>query len=341
MKRYLLSLLVLPDLHNGWIPTATLSAVRTVRRDGIDWIVTSCPPYSVHLIGLAVKSLTGTRWVADFRDPWMTADPKALGPMSALSIRIESWLERKVVEKSDLVVFNTDRLRNAYVRRYAHLPEGKFVYIPNGIAEWGSPTAGEPEAKYDVFTLSYTGSLYVGRSPEPIFQSVASLIQSGKLKPDGIRIMLVGDCRQLEGVPMSSVVDKYGLGSVVEVRDAVPQAEAAEIVRRSHLALLFAPNLAFQIPAKIYDYFSAGTRILAITDEGATADLVRQTGTGATFSTDDVAEIAKFIHDEMTAPRSTDGKPSATLLRFDAGKLTEELVGHLDRIGSGGVLERR
>ena len=332
LKRYLLSLLVLPDVHNGWIPSATLRALREVRRHRIEWIVTSCPPYSVHVIGLVVKSLTGRRWAADFRDPWMTGHPKAMGPISALSRRIESWLERKVVEKADLVVFNTDRLRDAYRRRYAHVPGSKFVYIPNGIAEWHSTADGDPVEKYDVFTLSYTGSLYVGRSPEPIFQAVTHLIQSGRLNPEDIRIKLVGQCRMLEGVPMSSVIERYGLDSVVEVRDSVPQAEAAEIVRRSHLALLFAPRLAFQIPAKVYDYFSVGTRILAITDEGATADLVRQTDTGATFATNDVGEIGEFIAKEMSAPRPADGKPSAELLRFDARTLTEELVGRLEGV---------
>jgi glycosyltransferase involved in cell wall biosynthesis len=250
--------------------------------------------------------------------------------MSALSIRIESWLERKVVEKADLVVFNTDRLRDAYRSRYAHVPGRNFVYIPNGIAEWHSMADGDPVEKYDVFTLSYTGALYVGRSPEPVFQAVTQLIQSGRLRPEDIRIKLVGQCRWVEGVPMSSVIEKYGLESVVEVRDSVPQAEAAEIIRRSHLALLFAPRLTFQIPAKVYDYFSAGTRILAIADEGATADLVRQTDTGATFATKEVDEIGEFIAKEMTAPRSVDGRPSPELLRFDARRLTEELVGHLE-----------
>jgi glycosyltransferase involved in cell wall biosynthesis len=334
MKRYLLSFLVLPDFQNGWIPTATITAFRKVRQHRIDWIVTSCPPYSVHLIGLAVKSLTGRRWVADFRDPWMTADPKALVPMSALSIRIESWLERKVVEKSDLVVFNVDRLRDAYRRRYAHVPERKFIYIPNGISVWGgSSVCCNPVDRYRVFTLSYTGALYVGRSPEPIFQAVSQLIQSGRVKSEEIRIKLVGECRTIEGAPISLVVGKYGLESMVEVSDAVPHAEAVEIIRRSHLALLFAPKLAFQIPAKVYDYFSAGTRILAIADDGATADLIRQTGTGAAFPTEDIGGIASFIFEELTALRPTNGKHSAALLRFDARRLTEELVGHLDRIG--------
>jgi glycosyltransferase involved in cell wall biosynthesis len=330
MRRYLLSLLVLPDYQNGWIAPATLTAVLKIRGLRIDWILTSCPPYSAHLIGLAAKSLTGTRWVADFRDPWMTADPKAYGAMSALSIRIESWLERKVVEKADLVVFNVERLRDAYRRRYAHVLAEKLVHIPNGIAEADAAACLSPGDKYPTFTLSYTGALYVGRSPEPIFRAVALLIRSGKLRSEQIRIKLVGQCRSIDGVPTSSVVARYGLESVVELRDPVPHAEAAEIIRRSHLALLFAPKLAFQIPAKVYDYFSAGTRILAIADEGATADLVQQTGTGSVFRTEDIDGIAAFIHDELAAPKPAGTEHAAALRRFDARRITKDLVTHLN-----------
>jgi len=334
MKRYLLSFLILPDFQNGWIVPATITALAKIRRLRVDWIITSCPPYSAHLVGLAVKTLTGRRWVADFRDPWMTADPKAHVPMCALSISTESWLERKVVETADLVVFNVERLRDAYRRRYAHVPGEKFIHIPNGIAEADVAAALNPADKYGTFTLSYTGALYVGRSPEPIFRAVALLIRSGKVAAEQIRIKLVGQCRHIDGVPTSSLVGKYGLESVVELRDAVPHAEAAEIIRRSHVALLFAPRLAFQIPAKVYDYFSAGTRILAIADEGATADLVQQTGTGSVFRTEDIEGIAAFIYEELAAPKPAGKEHMVALRRFDAKRITKELVSHLERLSS-------
>jgi len=330
MRRYLFSFLLLPDFERGWICPAILAAIRVVRRHRIGWIVTSCPPYSVHLIGLAVKLLAGTRWVADFRDPWMTTGSKRLYPTCALSIRIESWLERKVMEKADLVVFNVERLRNAYRARYVDVAADKFVFIPNGIRARATGTI----PKYDTFTLSYTGALYVGRSPEPVFQALSRLIQKGTVAPQGVRIKLVGQCRTINGTPTSAVIRKYGLESVVDVQDSVPRNEALEIVRRSHLALLFAPNLPFQIPAKVYDYLGAGTRILAIAEDGGTADLVRDTDAGRTFSAEDVEGITAFIHDEMISRRSMNGSHAASLLRFDLRNITEELVGHLDRIAA-------
>jgi glycosyltransferase involved in cell wall biosynthesis len=330
LKRYIQSFVVFPDYERGWIIPAVLVAIRRLRRHRIEWIMTSCPPYSVHLIGLAVKIITGTKWIADFRDPWIAAVSKRSYATCAVSVRLASWLERKVIEKADLVLFNVERLRNAYREFYVHVPGAKFVFIPNGIDPRALETLA-PVTKYETFTLSYTGSLYVRRSPEPVFRAISELIREGKTTPEAVRIKLVGHCRTVEGVPTASLIRKYGLESSVEVRDPLPYTEALEIVRRSQVALLFAPDLPFQIPAKVYDYLGAGARILAIAGDGGTSDLLYSTGAGQAFAADDVAGIKGFIYQEMTGQRTTNRSQAAALARFDVRRLTEELASHLDR----------
>lgn len=328
LRRYLFSVLALPDFQNGWIPTAVAAALYKIRKHRIDWIATSCPPYSAHLIGLAVKRLTGRRWVADFRDPWMTADPKQ-NYTSALTIGIESWLEKKVIENADLLLFNVERLKNAYRERYAHVPAEKFVYIPNGI----TPRALEKTAvlsKYKTFTLSYTGSLYVGRSPEPVFEAISRLIREGKTTTGDVKIKLAGHCRAVDGVPIAELINKYGLASSVEVCDLLPYGESLKIIRRSHIALLLAPRLPFQIPAKVYDYLGAGSRILAIAENGGTADLIRETGAGQAFAPENVEGIKRFILEEMISRDSTNRGFSNALIRFDIRQITEELTRNLE-----------
>ena len=59
---------LLPDASVTWMPTAVPAAVRLVKREGIDAVITTSPPYSMNLIGAAVKRLTGIPWIADLRD---------------------------------------------------------------------------------------------------------------------------------------------------------------------------------------------------------------------------------------------------------------------------------
>jgi glycosyltransferase involved in cell wall biosynthesis len=331
IKRYILSILVFPDYEAGWIIPAALAAIRQIRRQRIDSMMTSCPPYSAHLIGLIVKTMTGTKWVADFRDPWMTTGWKRTYPTCALSMRFEMWLEKKVVENADIVMFNVDRLKTAYQKRYVHVPTDKFVYIPNGMPSCISANA-VPLRKYETFTLSYTGSFYVGRSPEPVFQAISHLIREGVISSDAVRVKLVGHCRAVDGAPTTALIDKYGLESVVELIDPLPYTQALNILRRSHLALLLAPNLPFQIPAKLYDYLGTGVRILAIAEEGGTADLVRETDSGCAFPSHDVEGIKNFLLNEMQFQNSMNRNRAAAMARFDMRRVTEQLAIHLDRI---------
>src|SRR5207248_10329067 len=60
--------LLVPDENVTWNVTAIPSAIRIVRNEKIDVVVTTSPPPSVHLVGAAVKRATGACWVADLRD---------------------------------------------------------------------------------------------------------------------------------------------------------------------------------------------------------------------------------------------------------------------------------
>src|ERR671930_33401 len=59
---------LLPDASVTWLPTAVPAAVRLIRSEDIDAVITTSPPVSMNLIGAAVKRLTGVPWVADLRD---------------------------------------------------------------------------------------------------------------------------------------------------------------------------------------------------------------------------------------------------------------------------------
>src|SRR5213075_2633355 len=60
--------LLVPDENVSWNLTAIPAAIRIVRNERIDVVITTSPPSSVHLVGAAVKRATGVRWVADLRD---------------------------------------------------------------------------------------------------------------------------------------------------------------------------------------------------------------------------------------------------------------------------------
>jgi hypothetical protein len=332
LRRYVLSFLSLPDEQRNWMWPAVIQAVRLIRREKIDCILTSSPPYSVHLIGWLLKCLTGVRWIADFRDPWMTGGSKKLYFTCAASLGIERWLEWRVVQKADLVVANTEMLCEAFKKAYdSQLPD-RFICITNGFDRELFSSFGHVE-KDKVFTIMYTGTLYFGRTPEPIFQAVHELIQEGRITAQAIRIRLVGQCRVINGRPIEKIIHNYRLNGVVEVLEPVSYIRAIEMVKQSHLALLLAPNQPYQIPAKAYDYMGTGTKILALAEEGATKDLIHSAAAGAVFFPSDTAGIKEFICRSM----SQNGEPgrkatNSAGVDCEIRALTRRLAEHLDRL---------
>jgi glycosyltransferase involved in cell wall biosynthesis len=297
LRRWVVSLLLLlPDEKKNWALRAAATAVRLIRRHRIDAVVTSGPPFSVHVIGLAAKMFTRARWVADFRDSWIDMLPDRFPhTRSFLSDRIEQWMEAAVINHADSVVTTTERMRNAMAARYPSVRSGKFVCIPNSIDTERLHCTDFIE-KYEPLTITYTGVIYFDRTPEPLFRAVSNLIESGKVSPADVRIKLVGQCRHIEGVETRAVAGRYELEDVVEVIDRVPYSEAVHIMRRSHLLLMLAPERhRLVLPAKIFDYLGSGSAILAIAEPGATADFMAETGCGRCFSARDVQGLADYL----------------------------------------------
>ena len=337
LRRYVLSFLSLPDAERSWIWPAVTKAVRIVRREEITCILTSCPPYSAHLVGLLVKWMTGVRWwIADFRDPWTTAGSKSLYATSAASLAIDRWLERAVVRNADRIITNTNTLCGAFRKAYGLLPADRFVCITNGYdREFFAEFAHLPKER--LFTITYAGSLYFGRTPEPLFRALQELLRRGLADERSIRVRLVGECSVVEGRPVDELVERYGLGSVVEVLGPVPYNTAIGMIRQSHLALLLAPNQPYQVPAKVYEYMGAGTRVLALAREGATADLIRSTGIGAVFDPGDIAGIKGFVGKCMEEARTSacSVDPHATS-PFELDSISRQLADELARVCASG-----
>lgn len=332
LRRYILAFLSLPDMHRSWLVPATIRAVRIIRQEKIDCILTSCPPYTVQLVGLLAKWVTGVTWVADFRDPWMTAGAKSLYATCAASLWIERRLERAVLRNAELVVANTPALCQAFRDASASIPTARFAYIPNGYdREFLSKARSMP--KEPVFSLVYTGSLYFGRTPEPVLRAIRELLDEGRMDLGNIRVRLVGHCRHVEGEPIGDVIGRHGLGGVVETQDPVPYSEAIELIARSHVALVLAPDQPYQVPAKVYDYMGIGTRVLALAREGATANLIRETNIGGVFEPQDVEGIKNFIATAYRE-RGEDALPviRGRLKQFDLDSVAARLAAELDGV---------
>src|SRR5438105_2481633 len=86
--------LLVPDENVTWNATAIPKAISIVRSEGIDVVVTTSPPASVHLIGAAVQAATGVKWVADLRDS-LVAHPHRRAENPADRVELIPYVPRR------------------------------------------------------------------------------------------------------------------------------------------------------------------------------------------------------------------------------------------------------
>src|SRR5438094_3101933 len=121
---------LVPDENVTWNATAIPKAISIVRSEGIDVVLTTSPPGSVHLIGAAVKKATGAKWVADLRDSLaLHAHRSSEGVGARAKQKARAGIAHLVARQADAIVAAAESIA---VETRGLEPKGRVVTITNG-----------------------------------------------------------------------------------------------------------------------------------------------------------------------------------------------------------------
>ena len=274
--------LLLPDENVTWNATAIPKAISIVRNEGIDVVLTTSPPGSVHLIGAAVQKASGAKWVADLRDSIVLHPHRSVeGAGARAKQKARAGVARLVARQADAIVAVSDAIAE---ETRAIEPRGRVVTIANG-SDFDD-FAGLAYSRSDRFRLTHAGSFFGKRDPRPFLRALA---ESGL---EDVTVRFVGDFRPGD----REFVESLGLGDRVEVIDYVPRRESLRLQRDSDALLLLIPDAGGRgrgvLSGKVFEYLAAERPVLAVVPpDGAAAELVRETGAGVVAGPDDVPGI--------------------------------------------------
>ncbi len=263
-KRLIFSLLWLPDDTQGFIGPAVRAARAAAPGNDVLYYTTA-PPFTAHLAGWWLRRRTGSRWIAEFRDPWTDNPWKPDHVRTAASDAIERWLERQCLRAADLVVCVSEGIERLMRKKLPARPE-RVILVRNGIDHLAPGPAELPAS--GPFRIVHVGSFYHGRDPRPFLQGLALLRSTRPLTADDILVDLVGQCRWFDGVSIEATARDLGVADLVRFDDWVPHARAQHLVGSADLLLLLAQNQPDQVPNKLYEYLGVRRPILAFVDEG-------------------------------------------------------------------------
>jgi glycosyltransferase involved in cell wall biosynthesis len=318
--------LLLPDASVTWNLTAIPAAIRIARREGIDAVITTSPPASVHFVGAAVQRATDARWIADLRDPLVAFQHRRDDTAAARARQAANeQVARLVARKADAVTCVSEAIADEVRGLEA---KGAVRVVANGCDF--DDFAGLEYAPAKRFRITHTGSFFGRRDPRPFLQAFRDADLDAVVR-------FVGDFRSTD----REWAESLDLGDRLELVDYLPRAESLRLQRDSEALLLLVPDAGGRgrgvLSGKVFEYIAAGRPILAVVPpDGAAAELIRETGAGVVAAPEDVGAIKEALVG-MHARFANGGLPSLELSRRDEERLSrrarvEEMAQLLEEI---------
>ena len=279
----------IPDARKYWIKPSVRFLTGIIKKEGIDTIITTGPPHSLHLIGLELKKNLDIKWLADFRDPWTSIGYHTKLRLTKASQRKHRQLEKEVANGCDklLVTSNTTKAE------FELITTNPVHVITNG---YDIPESELPFSALDKkFTLSHIGSLLTGRNPENLWKVLSEIISENETFRKVFQLNLIG----VVGQDVLNCINDNGLEFYTRIIEYVTHEEAVNYQRRSQLLLLAeidSPQTRGIIPGKLFEYLAAKRPILAIgPEQWEGGEIVKSTNSGIVCNYNSVADLKAVI----------------------------------------------
>jgi glycosyltransferase involved in cell wall biosynthesis len=278
--------MLLPDENVLWTATAIPRALHLIRKEKIDIVITTSPPASVHLVGVAARYLTRVRWVADLRDSIVRKPDRRF---ERLAVRLKEGgnllVGRLLARTADAIVVVTAAIAEEMRRLNSR---GAIFTIPNGCDF--DDFDGLVHHESEQFRITHTGSFLGARTAKPFLDALSR-------SDTRIVARFVGDFRASE----REWAEHPDLSGRIKLHGYVSRRRALELQRDSEALLLLLPDAGERnkdVPSgKIYEYLAAERPILAaVPRDGSAAEIIEATKSGRVVQADDTDAIAAELN---------------------------------------------
>lgn len=277
----------IPDARKYWVKPSVAFLSQVLEEQGIETIITTGPPHSVHLIGRQLKKKCNVRWLADFRDPWTSIGYHKKLRLSNAAQKKHKLLERQVLNAADIITVTSETTKTEF---------GEITQQPIEVITNGYDIDYDGKAVLDKkFTISHIGSLLSGRNPSNLWSVLGELVKENSQFRDAFELQLIG-------VVSEDVLDNmfgHGLQPCINQIDYLSHSEALKFQQKSQVLLLVEIN-AFEttgiIPGKLFEYMAAQRPILAVgPKDWEVSRIIEETKSGQVFGYDERLQLKELI----------------------------------------------
>lgn len=319
----------IPDARVFWVKPSVKFLENYLKENKIDVVVTSGPPHSLHLIGLALKKTRpDLKWIADFRDPWTEISYYKHLKLTKTSDRKHRQLESEVFRNADIT------LATSYTDAENFRKNGANAScITNGFdeADASPQTRISDDHQQRKFTLSYIGVLEQLRNPENLWKALDELVKTNPDFAENFTLKFAGriDDKILNSIEHSALKNHIANLGYLSHDKAIDEMQDSDVLLMTNF-----PNPSSKgiIPGKIFEYLATGKQIISFgPDEADVAQILKDTQAGKHFSYDETEKIKAFLLEKFDLWKS--GQLAAStqnIEQFSRRNLTKRLAEILD-----------
>ncbi len=279
----------IPDARKFWVRPSIQFLKKYLIKEGIDTIITTGPPHSIHLIGLGLKkTFPKFKWIADFRDPWTNIYYYSSLKLTRWADRKHHQLERKVLTYADRVVTVTLEYQALY-QKNTSTP----VYcLTNGFdpSDYSSSFSTDTS-----FSIVYTGTMFKERNPKILWEVLQELSKENTRFAKDLSIRFIGkiDATVLQNIRLCQ------LENSLDFQDYLPHEEAIKAGQSARVLLLVTANQSKRkgnIPGKLFEYLGTGRPIIALGPPDSEIEkILKETCAGTYFLFNDKKKLKNHL----------------------------------------------
>jgi glycosyltransferase involved in cell wall biosynthesis len=326
LARHIRANYFIPDARVGWNPYAFKKAKTLLQSETFDWVITTGPPHSTHLIGLKLKKELNIKWLADFRDPWTEVYYNDIFKRTKKNEAKDKALEIEVLQKADHILTVGPSMKRLLETKIPN-ETGKISYLFNGYDQAKINQA--PLISFPTFTLAYVGTL---SSNYPYKTLIKALETSLKTTTKPIELILAGK------IEVDVIDDFKKLESEVfkvTHRGIIPHQQALSIMKSADALLILLPiynGSSIFVSGKLMEYIACKKPILGVLQKNSDADyLISTFSSGRTVEENEHELLASEINHISNGTKTECNTKSPDVFeRRNTSKLLSDLLKKLE-----------
>jgi glycosyltransferase involved in cell wall biosynthesis len=274
--------LFVPDARAGWYYYAVKAGEDFLSSHDVDAVISIGPPHTAHLIGRRLAKDYSLPHFPVFIDPWTDIVYYKDFKRNKLTLKLDNYFERSVMEDAASVIFVTASMQDDYIKKYPFLKDKSKVFYWGYNEEIFSDIRREKEN--DIEVVLHAGNIFDYQDVPMLWQKIKEEIDKGR------RMKLKFSGTVSPGIKNS--VASAGLSEHTEYIGFLPYKDMLKEMMSADFLLVCATEKR-HVPGKLFEYMRTGVPVIAFgSDNDEVNNILTSAGGGKLFSySDDGSEV--------------------------------------------------